>query len=928
MTSLKHAGAAFAARDSLQEIASTCLRSRDSELKAIPGGWSGRLMAEMSSNETVRDSTLRRSTGYALGFQAMMRSDFSNKMNSSGLCSQIMKNLITYSLPMETEMKQTMLALNCLRDSEDVASLFSFGNAQDKIFLPDTAYEARCRVHALNVLRMLILDAPLSPAVSPFIGDSIISSLLGYTDSSWAVRNSATMVFSAAMLRVVDADKNASNADRTSNQAITMSELFRRYPPLAEFLPAMMRHAVNLQEEQADSQLFPILLLISRAQPMEQSGMVASTQAYPALIFKALENKHLAIRAAAARALVNITTEDKTTSSSSAIIAQCINVLKGVSTEGHRKWNLIDGVLLVLERFIMAFPSVEQRLGAIADQLDSVLRATVDRRGPVVFPPQCIATALNILTRLAITAPFQNHVVTFCSSLASDSRYQNVPSGSLLYRAASASIIELTQDVWNPCDVKALDGKLQQLRVFFSSEIVDVRTASVKTFKKMIYGKIDGALIEKNRAIPAEDTLAKIASMILECTEAETKRAKPHVPTVRRLSRCFLEIFDGYSTLDGCNIKTFADATDSKSCLLWEAAYAMIMYEGFLSESELRPHGETFLTGNAVELLAIQIAAYPGSDACIQDCVKMFTASICRLNNVHASWRSRYSAARALVTSGLLSSSHDESSPIRNALLLEVLKMLQDSDPDVRRCATQAAAQVATLQQETGMTIISSLPSPTLRRLYPSAYGLDDGRHSVDRHLSLLQIITDNTKDLSHYLVSLADELDHSREASDPWNISNASVSREIFEEEDPNSSDERILNSQLVVLELLKSDRGQTILDDPVHVGATGLLEMLRLSLENLVARNARGGIVHDMSRFPSIFPSLHSLLGTVSALIYCDIVADFETKEMAQLCGNLLRFAPELHPEISSALDCLRLAKSRDIATKERIRRCQFLL
>ena len=43
-----------------------------------------------------------------------------------------------------------------------------------------------------------------------FIGDSIISALIGYSDKTWGVRNSATMTFAAAMLRVIDSDKNAS----------------------------------------------------------------------------------------------------------------------------------------------------------------------------------------------------------------------------------------------------------------------------------------------------------------------------------------------------------------------------------------------------------------------------------------------------------------------------------------------------------------------------------------------------------------------------------------------------------------------------------------------------------------------------------------------------------------------------------------------
>ncbi len=61
----------------------------------------------------------------------------------------------------------------------------------------------------MNILRLIILDAPLASEMREFVGDSIISALIGYKDSSWAIRNSATMTFAAAMLRVVDADKNA-----------------------------------------------------------------------------------------------------------------------------------------------------------------------------------------------------------------------------------------------------------------------------------------------------------------------------------------------------------------------------------------------------------------------------------------------------------------------------------------------------------------------------------------------------------------------------------------------------------------------------------------------------------------------------------------------------------------------------------------------
>ena len=62
------------------------------------------------------------------------------------------------------------------------------------------------------------MDAPLAKEMRPYVGDAILSALIGYKDNSWAVRNSATMTFAAAMLRVVDADKNA---DRSLEKQIT-----------------------------------------------------------------------------------------------------------------------------------------------------------------------------------------------------------------------------------------------------------------------------------------------------------------------------------------------------------------------------------------------------------------------------------------------------------------------------------------------------------------------------------------------------------------------------------------------------------------------------------------------------------------------------------------------------------------------------------
>lgn len=155
LTSLKHAGAAFSARDSLQEIAIACIRSNKEELQSIPEKWIDRLLDEMCSVERVRDSTLRRSTGYALGFLALMRSELAIRSSVSMMCSRVLTRLVAYSLPAENQLKSTLSGLNVLRKGRQcVASVFysSTFDTGANLLLPDSRYEVRYWVVKLCVI--------------------------------------------------------------------------------------------------------------------------------------------------------------------------------------------------------------------------------------------------------------------------------------------------------------------------------------------------------------------------------------------------------------------------------------------------------------------------------------------------------------------------------------------------------------------------------------------------------------------------------------------------------------------------------------------------------------------------------------------------------------------------------------------------------
>jgi hypothetical protein len=144
LTSVKHAGAAFAARDSLLEIATACMSpSQDQDIGSLPRVWTKRLLEEISLNEKVRDSTLRRSTGYALGFLAIMRSEMASKSGPSSLCPWVLENILMYSLPSEEQVRDDFENLHLSSEiSSNPAELFSTSSGTSRrFFVPYSEYE-------------------------------------------------------------------------------------------------------------------------------------------------------------------------------------------------------------------------------------------------------------------------------------------------------------------------------------------------------------------------------------------------------------------------------------------------------------------------------------------------------------------------------------------------------------------------------------------------------------------------------------------------------------------------------------------------------------------------------------------------------------------------------------------------------------------
>lgn len=142
LTTLKHAGAAFAARDALQAIATAILIvESQTENQVLPSEWSSCLMDEVSLQERVRNSTLRRSTGYALGFVAIMRAEVEATTNSRAICQSILMNLLRLSLPSERRFAEAFARLG-LGDKSAGTFVFAASTGSHACVLDDQ-YEVR-----------------------------------------------------------------------------------------------------------------------------------------------------------------------------------------------------------------------------------------------------------------------------------------------------------------------------------------------------------------------------------------------------------------------------------------------------------------------------------------------------------------------------------------------------------------------------------------------------------------------------------------------------------------------------------------------------------------------------------------------------------------------------------------------------------------
>lgn len=209
---LKHMGAIAEAHSALQIICECLLRhgERSPQLCRLPSMWLNEILNRLKNERQV--FILRRSAGFAYSFLSILRAEPANAL----------------PLLLKTAMSTLLHFIECnLDDIVENASTRLYSTTSEEIIELKGSW--RGCVHALNVLRLILIDGSLGKELESYIGRSTQLAVLGFSSTKWAVRNSSMMVFSAVIQRAVNHDKNRGGF-------ITVSDFFNRYPTLFPFL--------------------------------------------------------------------------------------------------------------------------------------------------------------------------------------------------------------------------------------------------------------------------------------------------------------------------------------------------------------------------------------------------------------------------------------------------------------------------------------------------------------------------------------------------------------------------------------------------------------------------------------------------------------------------------------------------------------------
>lgn len=892
---LKHKGAVAMAYQSFEGICRSFLAhgEKNSVIGNLPSLWADRLLERLEKAE--QHFILRRSSGFAFSFVAILRSEPRN--TAAVILPKIMTNLM----------------LLAGMDTDDV-------NANASQSAQQQHSHWRSRVHALNILKLICQDAILADDVATYVSGMLEISVFGFDCSSWAVRNSAMMLFAAATQRAIG-DKRI--ADGASKLKVSSTDVFSRFQDLSGFLFRELEKCTQNMNGTTPPGLFPILMFLSRLKPGDEedekklsAGSDSSKRLadFIPVVMKCASQPTMGIRQMAARALAGIINEDRAVSVLEALTNQ---LPKGVAPNSESvvkagtgiTTNFVHGVLMQIQQVVASALQLTGNGGSenrITNAVN-VLQFLVQKFFPAkmwIWTSKSIACAsirAVYLQIVEIIAQFNareiNLVASQCASFAvdlqslikdiqeqceldlqercasNDRRFGHVP-GVYVENRTLVSIYFTLQEGAPTSELPLL---LQQL---LRSKILEIRK---KTTKLLVETIAAGVLL-------STEYLKKLQRTLFDQVEVETH---PQVKTrqLQLLVHC-------QQTLDSSAAAREAANLHFQMLLILQEASLQSKLLLILKES-----ADANVLAPALELLALLIGANPESDVVIY---RTLTNEIV----AHASDKQplilRHAAAKALRHSEVLLAKPDDARIGVDAAVdawMTTMTLLQDDDAETRslcRLAVEVALPKSSRSQS-DTVVLPRAVEYVVNTFAATPYG------SQAIATTLLGLVNGS---------ELVQEYSYGGLKAHEW----SDLTRRIFEAESSNYFAEPDLVAQLWIFHLFVADQRPSLrgLQDQV---LEQLVAVLRL-LDTAQPAAWLGGVTY----FASVYPTLFSLLCAGLAVLKQQPVQTSElVVEIRRLAADVRERLHPVHPFVNSALKAMHGETAANDASS--IQSCLYL-
>ncbi|XP_006812214.2 tRNA (32-2'-O)-methyltransferase regulator THADA-like [Saccoglossus kowalevskii] len=320
LTKCRHRGAIEGCNLGFMKLCSRLLSSSSQELSSIPKTLLDQVFCLLDSSLSGTSIT-RRSAGLPLMVETITACEPKGRERSL-LKLSMTRLLQTVNHPIPTDTTQT-------------------------IDLP--------QVHALNIMKSLFRNSVLGNTMLQYASDVVMVTIEGFSSSSWAIRNSATLLYGTLVARMLG--QKRVQDEHSDLNTITAQEFFYRYPKLQSYLLSeVIKASTSNNRLNLHPGLHPVLTLLSKlAVGIQQYSSECALSSFIQPVMELSSSPIYAVRVLSASALVPLVTMEEQPNILSAILDDL-----PASFDAVKYHNKLHGMLLQIEKLLQSLTSHER----------------------------------------------------------------------------------------------------------------------------------------------------------------------------------------------------------------------------------------------------------------------------------------------------------------------------------------------------------------------------------------------------------------------------------------------------------------------------------------------------------------------------------------------------------------------------------------